>query len=342
MIKIKLTNWDKGRNQQTFRIFLMYANFFKQIGVQFVQSGSYDIEFVGMSDFLDKKVSLEDSIKYGIENLSNKEGDYCLFDGSDSTSLMASYEVFTQSKAKYLFKTALTTQEQYNKPSAFNKWFFGNGSDLDLNYDIPDNIFNNIKLSGWNHGYHNQYFLDFTELVSDREVDICAVYQGVHPENRDHLVRNDTYYTNHRLQAWNVLKTSKDIHYEIDRRPQDKFLNLISNSKCTLSPFGMGEVCFRDFEIIQHGSLLIKPDMNLVNTYPNIYIPYETYIPCKLDYSDLIEKIQWIKDNPKQCNDIINNARDIVKKSYTVENLLIYWYNILLTFKNIVSQNETI
>jgi hypothetical protein len=337
VVKIKLTNWDKGRNQQTFRPILIYHNYFNQIGVKFIDDGSYDIEFIGMNDFLNKKLSLQDSINYGLENISNKTGDYCLFDGSDSTSLMASYEVFSQSNAKYLFKTALTTQEQYSKPTAFNKWFFGSRSDLDLSYTIPDNIFNNIKLTGWNHGYHNPYFLNFSKLIEDRKIDICAVYQGAHVENRDHLVRNDIYYTNHRLAAWDVLKTSKNISYEIDKRSQSEFLNLISNSKCTLSPFGMGEICFRDFEIIQHGSVMIKPDMSLVNTYPNIYIPYETYIPCKLDYSDLLDKIQWVKENPKQCNEIINNAREIVKESYTVENLVTYWYNILLNFKNITT-----
>lgn len=60
--------------------------------------------------------------------------------------------------------------------------------------------------------------------------------------------------------------------------------------QCTLSPYGQGELCFRDFEIIKYGSIMIKPDMSKVITHPNIYIPYETYIPCNLDYSDLIEK----------------------------------------------------
>ena len=38
---------------------------------------------------------------------------------------------------------------------------------------------------------------------------------------------------------------------------------------------------------------MIKPDMSNVITHPNIYIPYETYIPCALDWSDLIEKIDY-------------------------------------------------
>ena len=56
MIKIKLTNWNKGRNELTFRPLLLNAQYFKDIGIQFVENGSYDFEFIGMADFLDKKV----------------------------------------------------------------------------------------------------------------------------------------------------------------------------------------------------------------------------------------------------------------------------------------------
>jgi len=333
MIKIKLTNWNKGRNNHTFRPFLMYAEHFQQIGVQFVEDGSYDYEFIGMSDFLDKSIPLQDSINMGIDALSKKTGDYFLFDGSDSTSLMAAYEVFKESNAQYLFKTAKTTREQYNKSSAFNKWFFGSGSDLDLAYDIPQDVYDRIKLTGWNFGYYNPDYTKFDVAFNDRTIDVCAIYQGFHKENSDHGVRNDLMYTKHRTGAWNVLESSTGISYEKDRRPFPEFADILRRSKCTLSPFGMGEPCFRDFEIIQFGSVMIKPDMSNVITHPNIYKPYETYIPCELDWSDLIEKIEWVKDNPAKCAEIVENARQTVQKAYSIENLLLYWYEMIQTFK---------
>jgi hypothetical protein len=83
MIKIKLNNWNKGRNNHTFRPFLIYAQQFNDIGVQFIEDGSYDYEFIGMADFINKKVSLQESIDTGVDYLANKTGDYFLFDGSD-------------------------------------------------------------------------------------------------------------------------------------------------------------------------------------------------------------------------------------------------------------------
>ena len=42
-------------------------------------------------------------IKYWLNTCDKITGDYFLFDGSDSSSLMGAYEVFEQSNAKYLF-----------------------------------------------------------------------------------------------------------------------------------------------------------------------------------------------------------------------------------------------
>lgn len=335
IIKIKLTNWNVGRNKQTFRPFLMYANRFNDIGVQFVQDGSFDYEFIGMADFLDKSIPLDESISNGLNNLSNKTGDYYLFDGSDSTSLMASYEVLTQSNAKVLYKNQLLTREQYKTPSAFNKWFFGNGSDLDLSYDISEYDYDNLlRLTGWNLGYYNPSYMNFDRLNLNKDIDVCAIYQGHHKENYDHKVRNDLLYTQHRVSAWDVIDDSKYIVYK-DKRPYDEYVNILRRSKMTLSPYGMGEVCFRDFEIIQFGSIMIKPDMGNVKTTPNIYIPYETYIPCNYDWSNLNEVIDDVLTNWDNYKDIPENARRVFKNEYSVDKLILHWYNELKTYNGV-------
>ena len=203
-------------------------------------------------------------------------------------------------------------------------------------FNVDTNVmYDRVKLNGWNLGYYNPNYLNFDNSNLERTIDVCAIYQGFHKENDDHGTRNDILYTNHRTKAWEILESSNNISYEKDKRPFPEFANIMRKSKCTLSPFGMGEICFRDFEIIQFGSVMIKPDMSKVITHPNIYIPYETYIPCKLDWSDLIEKIEWVKSNPKQCKEITENARQVFKESYTTENLLLHWYNIISTFNGI-------
>lgn len=79
-------------------------------------------------------------------------------------------------------------------------------------------------------------------------------------------------------------------------------------SRICFSPFGYGEVCWRDYEAIMAGALLVKPDMSHMETAPNIFIPYENYVPVKWDFSDLEEKLEYYLSHEKEANEIIFNA----------------------------------
>lgn len=70
-----------------------------------------------------------------------------------------------------------------------------------------------------------------------------------------------------------------------------RYLREMRQSKICFSPFGYGEVCWRDFEAVASGAVLLKPDMAHVRTDPDIFVPYETYMPVAWDLSDFAEKI---------------------------------------------------
>ena len=69
-------------------------------------------------------------------------------------------------------------------------------------------------------------------------------------------------------------------------------------------PFSLGGICYRDFEILYPGYLMAKPEMQHIKTWPNIYIPMETYIPCRWDFSDLEEKVRWAFTNISEAQSI--------------------------------------
>jgi len=60
------------------------------------------------------------------------------------------------------------------------------------------------------------------------------------------------------------------------RVSQRRYNGELSAAKITLSPFGWGELCLRDFEAVRAGSLLVKPDMSHLETWPDVFTAGET------------------------------------------------------------------
>jgi hypothetical protein len=80
---------------------------------------------------------------------------------------------------------------------------------------------------------------------------------------------------------------------------QRRFNREVRNSRITLSPFGWGELCLRDFEAVRSGSLLLKPDMSHLETWPDIFVPTETYVPFDWEARDLVARARaWLADEP--------------------------------------------
>ena len=342
MIKVKILNPTKCRNEPTFRPLLFVKDMLRDYSIDITDSNDYDFLFVGMKDFYDKNKSLKDSTDWGLENLNKitENGDYFLFDGQDSTSIMGSYEVFEQSDAIYMFKNqTLNNREDYKTPYSLSKWFFGSDNECGVSYDITENKWDRIKLSGYNLGSLLPHYHDFQPINSDKTIDMCAIYSAKHNYSEEHKFRNDLFYTKHRDGAWGILNDMKNKHdVRTAKLPFQEYIKVLHNSKLSLSPFGMGEICFRDFECMQWGTVIVKPNMSMVRTKPNIYIEDETYILVKPDWSDLKEKTKKVLGNFKNYSYIVSNLREKFKEEYSSNNLCLHWYNI---FKNLNNVKET-
>lgn len=112
---------------------------------------------------------------------------------------------------------------------------------------------------------------------------------------------------NSALEACRTLR-SGDVVYG-NGVPRKEFLNELAQSKMCFSPFGYGEVCWRDYEAALYGSLLLKPDMDHLKTSPDIFVKNETYVPIAWDYSDLREKVEFYANDERERKRIVENAR---------------------------------
>ncbi len=339
MIKVKIQNITKGRNELTFRPLMFVKDILREYSIDITESNDYDYLFIGMSDFMNQNLLMDDSIEWGLEKLSKITGDYFLFDGSDSHSLMTSYDIFTQSKAKYLFKNQLHKDRiNYKFPKAFNKWFFGSGSNLDISYDIPEEIWNKIKLTGWNFLSHVPSHKNYININKNKSIDVCAIFGiGDDTPTPAHGVTTHLLYKEHRENIVKVVnQLSKKFNIISGRRPFNEYMQILYNSKICISPFGMGEIRQGDGEAIQLGTIICKEDMSKYNFGPNVWLENETYIPFNYDCSDLAENIERTLEQYNE--DIIENMRTIYKQEYDPHKLCVYWYNIFKNTEGILNE----
>jgi hypothetical protein len=105
------------------------------------------------------------------------------------------------------------------------------------------------------------------------------------------------------------------------------FLLSLKNSKISVGAFGWGEVCYREFEAIKMGAAIIFPNMDNIETWPNIYKDRITYLSYDYDMSNLLDKIEELLNNQELRTNLIKNSQEICKNVYDVKGL-----NFLINF----------
>jgi hypothetical protein len=101
-----------------------------------------------------------------------------------------------------------------------------------------------------------------------------------------------------------------------DKVSQAEYDRELAGSKICISPFGFGEICWRDCEAILWGCLMIKPDMSHIATRPDIFVPYQTYVPVKWDFSDLNSQcVRYLEDSAARQR-IVDNAYAVLSDFY--------------------------
>jgi hypothetical protein len=337
MIKIKLYESEKHRNECTFRPFLYAQHSLRDIGIEFTIGDSYDYAWVAQASFLNKKVSLEQSVNDGLEFLSSITGDYMLIDGQDSTSLIGSYEVFKQSNALLLLKNSLLKDRSlYKQGWQLGRYYWGEG-DYSLNdFDLYSD---RIVLSGTNWLMTHWAGIQPQWYHIEKQYDVSAMFQYPTKDTvYEHGYPQSVHYDRNRKNAIDVINR---LPFNItklrngERVSIDEYYNRIMASKVMIAPYGYGEMAPRDIEAAMFGSILIKPDMSYIDTVPNIFVDGETYIACNHDFSNLQEKIELVLGNYDKLSYIISNARKRIEDVMHPNTVAIHIYEVFKKLKGV-------
>jgi hypothetical protein len=126
---------------------------------------------------------------------------------------------------------------------------------------------------------------DFPVGASDRPVDVSFAGRIDYPDFGNSF--HGSMITSHRVMAIEAIsklphacRTSSGLN----AIPFQDYVHQLLSSKIIVSPYGYGETCFRDWEAIFAGALLIKPSIDHIEGFP-------FHVPCKPDFSDLAEVV---------------------------------------------------
>lgn len=224
---------------------------------------------------------------------------------------------------KYLKKQLLKDIKKYEKPIWGGRLFC---EYLHKEYAIEDSQLEKESYTVLTEENRNKIGLSWNMGLSDfRDWKWSFILRNsLNPLPKDCIPINkkrlDTYFNgtvNDSITGWQrkqcqlLLLNDKSINCgEVSYRVSSEiYQHEIRDTKSIISPFGWGEICFRDFEAFQFHAVLIKPSLDHLDTWPPFFIENETYLPIDWNLDGLYSAIDRVKTN--QCIDIANNGYDL-------------------------------
>lgn len=100
-----------------------------------------------------------------------------------------------------------------------------------------------------------------------------------------------------------------------DKLNMSQYFKEMRRSRTCLSPFGLGEISLRDFEIVLSGAVMIKQNMDHLDTWPNLWQKDKTYLDFSWDLSDLKNTIAYALEKPDELLDRAKAAQRLYKRA---------------------------
>lgn len=98
--------------------------------------------------------------------------------------------------------------------------------------------------------------------------------------------------------------------FESTKLGQLDYWKELRNAKILLSPFGYGEVCFRDFEGFMSGCLVVKPSTDHMETWPPLYTDGETMVDVDWDMDTLGDAVAEMLQSPQERQEIATRGQE--------------------------------
>jgi hypothetical protein len=273
----------------------------------------------GYRDILPIKETTQDACIQYLSEFFSKFDRVILFDDNDSSGMLESglfplVDVYAKAQ---ILKDRSFYLVAHQIGTAHRDFVYDNYSIDDLQHSptavSQDNLGKlrlawNLSLSGWN--YYNtdsrlkklyrlinagRYYTELNNLeLSARSKQV--VFRGRMWES----VPTVGWWREKTITHIKNINSQQGIHTPNPKEifSRKRYQEELSHTLVCPSPFGKGEICYRDFECFMNRSVLIKPNMSHLQTWPDLYHDGVTYISHKWNFLDFEENVHEILSSP--------------------------------------------
>jgi len=86
-------------------------------------------------------------------------------------------------------------------------------------------------------------------------------------------------------------ESGRAIRYAVGVCAAGQYRREIVRAVGVVSPFGWGEICYRDLEAFVVGAALLEPSVDHLETWPPLFVPGETYVSLPWAYDELVAAV---------------------------------------------------
>tara|TARA_B100001063_G_scaffold138607_1_gene129485 strand:- start:14425 stop:15393 length:969 start_codon:yes stop_codon:yes gene_type:complete len=217
------------------------------------------------------------------DGLSNNENVLLILDHYKATDVGNIYNVINGNRLKYFLS------KHYDKDISFTSLNFINNS-----YSKKLKCLLNISKL-FSIRYQNK-----VKSLNERRYDLVFLGNTNYDKN----------ITKHRLDTKKMIQKicrKNNLKYFLNYKPikYTNYVNIISNTKIFVSPYGWGEFSTKDYECICYGTHILKPKIYF-EYYPNFCKNMDDF---EVDFSNFEEKVLHILNNIDNAQKKVDNNR---------------------------------
>jgi hypothetical protein len=166
--------------------------------------------------------------------------------------------------------------------------------------------------------YHNVY--PFTPVNFHNWEEFYELKSSINYRAKGKILNNQTPFgaaVERRAYVQQILKERYGERLSIGRTSQREFFELINQGVISICvPGARNDMLDRgQCQYMAFGCCTISPRLKTRLSWDKELVPNFHYVECKEDYSDLIEKVEWVINNPSKAIDIGENAKSLFKET---------------------------